>query len=500
MEKLKNYLINQDILSIKKSLKLKFFDYFHYMLDGKATTSFFTLYLLHSIELIQLISFAFSTPFTIVWKLSEKINKNLRNVLEAFRLAPLLSNVSILAATIISAIFIFFIIAYFILLMVQITLRKENSHFFEKLMSFTKLTMPIITIVLFIPLNELFVSTFNCKDNHINYRSDEVKCWQAPHVIMILLSIVGIILNFIVVIILTFFNFYPFVTTKVTIKLTSSFDMVLLLIKFIFVIQKIFIKNEYISIAILLILSIFLVYYQDKQPLYNDKKLELFLMLRGVLLVWTYFTLLIAKICYNTNVKTMIYLLISGYPIIIFTSIMYINEKNNKFNFNQSSINLYNNVNICLTQLRLLMKLIDSFFNEKKSNLSGNNSDDEINTKNDLLLKGIIKMHTLTCLKEDCPLTKFTKNKGNYNIQKQCLLNYMAIFFKNSIKKFPNSILLRMQFIQFNYDKKYNLNNIKTTLEEIKKLKFDLSSEFILYCQEKELSKIRRDVNDGNDE
>ena len=43
----------------------------------------------------------------------------------------------------------------------------------------------------------------------------------------------------------------------------------------------------------------------------------------------------------------------------------------------------------------------------------------------------------------------------------------MAVFFKNSIKKFPNSILLRMQFIQFNYDKKYNLNNIKTTLEEI---------------------------------
>ena len=272
--------------------------------------------------------------------------------------------------------------------------------------------------------------------------------------------------------------------------------MVLLLIKFIFVIQKLFIKNEYISIAILLILSIFLVYYQDKEPIYNNKKLELFLVLRNILLVWTFFSLLMAKICYNTNVKTMVYLLISGYPIIIFTSIMYLNEKNNKFNFSHSSIN---NVNICLTQIRLLMKLIDSFFNEKKSNLNGNN-DDETYMQNDLLLKGIIKMHTLTCLKQDCPLTKFIKNKGNYMIQKQCLLNYMAIFFKNSIKKFPNSILLRMQFVQFNYDKKYNLNNIKTTLEEIKKMKFDLSSEFILFCQEKELSKIRRDVNDGNDE
>ena len=130
MEKLKNYLINQDILSIKKSLKLKFFDYFHYMLDGKATTSFFTLYLLHSIELIQLISFAFSTPFTIVWKLSEKINKNLRNVLEAFRLAPLLSNVSILAATIISAIFIFFYYCLFYIINGTNYFKKRKFTFF----------------------------------------------------------------------------------------------------------------------------------------------------------------------------------------------------------------------------------------------------------------------------------------------------------------------------------------------------------------------------------
>ena len=41
MEKLKNYLINQDILSIKKSLKIKIFDYFHSMLDGKTSTNFF---------------------------------------------------------------------------------------------------------------------------------------------------------------------------------------------------------------------------------------------------------------------------------------------------------------------------------------------------------------------------------------------------------------------------------------------------------------------------
>jgi hypothetical protein len=279
--------------------------------------------------------------------------------------------------------------------------------------------------------------------------------------------------------------------------MNSTVDILLLLIKLIFVIQTIFIKEEYISIFILLISSFILVYYQKSQPIYNDKKLELFLNLRNILALWTYFSLLLAKICYNTHIKTMMYLLIVGYPLVIFTFIMYFNEKNNKFKFNHTTIN---NVNICINQLRLLMKLINSFFYEKKQNLN-NNSDDETNMQNDLLLKGIIKLHTITCLKEDCPLTKFVRNKGNYNIQKQCLLNYMAIFFNNSMKKFPDNVLIKMYFIQFNYDKKNNLNNIKITLEAIKKMKYGLNSQFILYCQEKEISKIRvRDLNDGNDE
>ena len=281
MEKLKNYLINQDILSTKKSFKIKIFDFFHLMLDGKTFTSFFTLYFLHSIEIIQLISFAFSTPFTTIWKLPENINNNLRHILEGFRFAPLLYYVNIITATIISAIIIFFILVYFLLLMIQISFRKENSYIFDKLMSLTRLSMPIITIILYIPINEILVSILNCRNNHINYHSDEVKCWKAPHIIMSLISFIAIIINFFVVFLLTFFYFYPFITRKVTIKLSSSFDMILLLVKFIFVVQKIFIKNEYISIAILLILSIFLVYYQDNQHIYYEKKLELFLILRN---------------------------------------------------------------------------------------------------------------------------------------------------------------------------------------------------------------------------
>ena len=492
MENLKNYLLNQDISGMRKDLKIKIFDYFYSMIDGKFNASYFTLYILHFLEIVQLISFAFSSPFVSVWKLPEKINSTLSDILAGFRLAPLIISTSI--GTYAILIIVILAAVFFVLLMIQISLRKESSKFFERLMNFTKISAPFLIILLYIPVIELFLSPLNCET--YNAGTNDVQCWKGGHLLLVLFSLIGIILYLITIFLLTYFYFYPFVTQR-DIKMNSTVDILLLLIKLIFVIQTIFIKEEYISIFILLISSFILVYYQNSQPIYNDKKLELFLNLRNILALWTYFSLLLAKICYNTHIKTMMYLLIAGYPLVIFTFIMYFNEKNNQFKFNHTTIN---NVNICINQLRLLMKLIDSFFYEKKQNLN-NNSDDETIRQNNLLLKGIIKLHTITCLKEDCPLTKFVRNKGNYNIQKQCLLNYMAIFFNNSMKKFPDNALIKMYFIQFNYDKKYNLNNIKITLEAIKKMKYGLNSEFILYCQEKEISKIRvRDLNDGNDE
>ena len=496
MENLKNYFINQDITETKKSLKLKLFDYFYRILSGKVMTGFCILYFFHSVEILQLISYAFSSPHKEVWKMPEKTSNFIDDYFSGFRLAPVLKYLKLKMFTFVFLIVFLLILIFFILLMVQIIIGKENSSLFEKLRNFTSFLIPFFTILLYIPINELFFSIFDCSNKCLHNRKEEVHCWRGTHLFLVLISIIGIILNLIINALFTFFYFYPFSTQKVSIKLTSSVDIVLSLIKIIYVIQNIFIKDEYISIAFLLIFSIFLIHVQDKEPVYNKKKFELFLNLRNIFVFWTYFILLMAKICYTSKIKAMIYLLISGYPLLTYAYIMYFSEKYNKFNYNHTSIN---NDNDCIRQLRLLLRLIDSFLGENRQNI--NNSNENHNQKNDLMLKGIIKMHTTYCLREDCPLTKFINNKGNYNVQKQCLLNYMASSFNTCIKKFPNNILLRMQFIQFNYDKKYNLNSIKSTLEEIKKMKFNLSSEFILYCQEKEISKFRmKGVDDGNDE
>jgi hypothetical protein len=176
--------------------------------------------------------------------------------------------------------------------------------------------------------------------------------------------------------------------------------------------------------------------------------------------------LLISKLCLKSDFNNNIILLVLCYPIIIFGFVLYYIRNNDQIGFFYFSNN--DNINTCLIQIKVLIKLITSFIEEKKSGFK--NYETSSNQKNEIMLKGIIEIHTKNCLKEECPLTKFIQNEGNYITQKQCLLNYMTIFFNNAIRKYPNDILIKMHYIQFNFDQKYNLSSVKSTFEDIKKL------------------------------
>ena len=60
----------------------------------------------------------------------------------------------------------------------------------------------------------------------------------------------------------------------------------------------------------------------------------------------------------------------------------------------------------------------------------------------------------------------------------------MTSIFNKAMKAFPHDILIRILFIQFNYDQKYNLNGVKTTFEELRKMKKTNQVEYVIYCQE----------------
>ena len=481
-------------LKKEKNLKIKIFDYFYYIIYDRKSTSSFFLAVLYILEIIQIISFAFTSPHTNTWKMSSKSFYIISNITSSFRLSPLLRLISF---KVFESIFFVFNALQFIFLLnllIQVLFRESSSKIYDLLLSITHFLIDPLSIFFFIPIIELFLIPLKCRDSNIFINKNEFKCWSSIHYLFITLGSISAILFFTSIIFLNIYYFSPFQIKPSTIKLNSLIDVHLLQIKFIYMLKYIFIKNEYISIVILLILSIFLLYEEIKSPIYNESSLELIVNIRNILIVWTFFVLLVAKLCFYTKINNLIYLLIFGYPIIIFSYIMFYKAHENTFNYTNHK---FNNINSCLSQTLFLIKLIDSFIDNNNNNIKYK---ENTNSKNDILLKGFIKIHSEKCLKEDCPLTKFIKNEGNFIVQKQCLLNYMSIYFNKVIKTYPYNLFLKLYYIHFNFGKNYHLNNAKTNLELIKKMEYDMNEEFIIYCLEQQIMKSKnKDIDFGNE-
>ena len=494
MNTFKDYMINNsEIFGEQKDLKFKVFNYFHSMLSSKYTTGFTVLYILHILEIIQLISFAFSQPLILIWNLSDKVSEKVEIVISGFRLVPLLKYTTFETYSLI-LIFLFAIIIIFSLgLIIQILFYDENSKFFTTCLFLSKVLIPYLTIFFFLPINELFLVPLRCQNNKLF--DIEIVCWKNRHLFYAIIGIVGDICFISLMYVLNNFYFYPFLMAKSSVKLNPAVDLLLIKIKVIYELQYIFIKNKYIAIIIILILSTYLMFYNLQEQVYNYSVMEAFLNLRNVLVFWTFLILLIAKICSNSNFNKLIYMLVLSYPLVILSFIIFYEEKGNKIDYNFTD---YNDIKTCIARIRFFFQLIATFIEEHRPD---SKFKENINQKNEIILKGIISIHNEFCLKEDCPLTKFVNSDGNFVIQKQCLLSYMTIIFNDAVKKFPNDILIRMYYIQFSYDHKYNLNCVRETFEEIKKLKFGLKLQFNLFCQEKTIILLQMgEVSDGNEE
>ena len=134
-----------------------------------------------------------------------------------------------------------------------------------------------------------------------------------------------------------------------------------------------------------------MVYSEFNDPIYNVQHIEIFLNIRNVLMLWTYFILLIAKMCSKSDsYNNMIYLLVIGYPLVIFSFIKYYRKKEND-NVQGSHVT-FNNINSCLNDVKILMKLINSFIKEHfRNNI---NYQENLYKKDIIMLKGIIEIHT----------------------------------------------------------------------------------------------------------
>ena len=302
------------------------------------------------------------------------------------------------------------------------------------------------------------------------------------HYLNATLGIIGALLLFIWCIFLMWFNYYPFQKSMSTTKITSNNDVIIIILKLCIVLQHLLIANEYISMTILLLISIIIFYKCFNEPTYNNSKLETFITIRNLIIMWAYFVLLISKLLKNYIENGFIYLLLLCIPIIIFFSVLISKEKNSN-NSNLFTTNY--NINDYIEKAKYNIELIDSFIEMNNNNIRNGNENQS--QRNLILLEGNIKIHNQMCDNKDCPLTKYVKNEGNFNIQRQCLLNYMNCFFNKALKKFPNNVKLLMLYVQFNYSKRYNLNSVKMNMLQLKKMKCTIKEKFIIYCMEQNM-------------
>ena len=206
----KNIIYNQEISTKEKTLRFKIFDYFYYLINDKNKINLFTLYFFHILEIMQLISFAFSYPHILTWKITEKSFYIIMIITSAFRLSPLLRFVSFSTYIIIFIKFFVFIFVFSLLLIIQIIFRNSNSKIYNRLLTFTHISLSPLTIFFYIPILELFLIPLKCGENQIFQNSDLIKCWNGLHFVFIILGILGAIFLFICLFFLNLFYFYPF--------------------------------------------------------------------------------------------------------------------------------------------------------------------------------------------------------------------------------------------------------------------------------------------------
>ena len=473
----KNSLGFQDINLDENYSMSKVYRYFYSLFQEKKEFNNLVKYAQLFIETIQIISFAFSDIHKKSWEGYYSIVQ----VAEYVRISTILKYFDYNVYLVVFYISLLLIIILNLMITMHIYFVDSVSKIYQFTTTIIRSSIDILAVVLYISITEILLIPSKCVDGKIFGVKSETECSGGLYYLNIVIGIIGVILFFSWCIFTLSFSFYPFQSSTSTIRINSHNDINILIIKLIFLLQNIFITNQYLSLGILLIFSILMFFNCFNEPTYNNKKLEVAVTIRNFYIVWTFFILFIAKLIPN---KGYMFILIFGYIIIIYLSYIVIKEKEFRgINFNNKKKSLKD----CLRKIKLIIRLINSFIEAK--NLKNINDPEE--KRNIILLKGNIKAHCYACTNKDCPLIKFLNNEGNFNIQKQSILNFMNLFFNRLLKEYPQNFNILILYVHFNFSKRFNLNTTKANLNVLKNMQCNFKEKYILYCLEQNMKNNR---------
>ena len=483
---------NQDIIIENNSIFNRIYNYFYNILNNSKEISFLEIYILNILEAIQLISYGISEPHINTWKENKSTMKTISDIIGMSRLTTFMKYVKFDIYIVIFFILIIFIFGLCIFLTMQILFFKPESKYFMTSVKIIKNLIYPLYIFFFIPITELVLLPLNCKKENVDIVKEGIQCWNNMHYLYSILGIISSILFLLCNLFLVYFFFYPYNYHDSSIPIHSTNNILFLFIKYIFALRFTIVRNEYLSIAILFIFTLYIMIQEFNNHTFNNNRIKIFINLKNFLAFWTYFVLLFAKFFENTQINGLIYIFCFGIPIIIIFSILLVDNSDSITDYN---IENFANMKDYLKKTRILIKLITSFIEGSKNIRFGTENN---NQKEDILLKGLIKIHTLKCIKEDCPLTKFIKNPSNYNIQRQCLLNYMTIYFGLGMKLFPSCANILLYHIQFNISNKSNLNSVRNNISYLQNYCHTNQITFLIFILDKYIHDMKMKNTNGD--
>lgn len=465
-------------------IKFRLFLFYSEVLKKKQVNILITSILL-IIETIQMVSYAFTEPLVSLWELSESTEDYLKKIVGAPRITPLyyylnFNEYLIIWIVLVSA---FFIYILFFATILQIN--KANSTIYRFFVFLSRYLIYISPLISVIPSVESVLLIGNCNsEEKFDWVKNGIDCFSGIHFLYLIISFIYCIIFVISTFMNQFYVYAPFDNCKQKLKVSAYAETVNFVFKLVIIIFYCAGINKKATAVVYFLGSLYVTTISFSNCTYNDTLLNAFVNFRNCSVLWTFFTLLLNSITTTKFFSNTIYLVILGYPLMIFLSNSL--SKNNLL-MEIGDLTKTANEFEFLKAIKKLSFIISNTLNHSKHNKN--------KKKCEILLAGYITFHEKICLNEECPLKSFSTNSTEIG-SRNCLLNYMNVLYNEGMKKFSSSRMIVLDLIHFNYQNKYNLNTAKVLIGRVESMNKSLREEFLLYLIKKNIN-IKNESSSG---
>ncbi|CAD8151019.1 unnamed protein product [Paramecium pentaurelia] len=431
------------------------------------------------IQYFQLTYLMFNSKIQNIWK-NQPVSDAISYFLSCFLLSPYTnsSNYSSLIILLYLCIGIFTLstmLTFFIGL--GLNKKKQENNWIKKGL---KILINLFLSILYLPIIDVFISIIDCgfDENgvYVHNQFQDQECWVDTH---ILHGIVAIIFSILFYCYCVCFSMLYFESKYIPTDPNSKMSGRPLIVLFTYeLIQTTFQKlvdgndNQYFQIILLLGGSLIIFQKFHTELPYNQKIIQKFWSITVTLNVWGTLLLCCSMFLEKVIFSGIIYAFISGLPLLILTVF-----KMDKLNFELLLINhsKVSDVQEIINQTNYLIKLLHFIKTD---------SDAQI------IIDGYLEIHRVTCVREDCYLK--IKNQPNIRLTNSLLRDstlteretdlifVLGQIYYNQIKRFPESVTLRIRYSFLLSDYMRQLQQAFNELTQAEQLSPSFDEEFII--------------------